>query len=62
MEVHFHFKKEKVLYKMQHIITEDQAADLFSKGLNITKLAKFREMLNMVERHAMYKVGIEDEY
>ncbi|XP_060670182.1 secreted RxLR effector protein 161-like [Ziziphus jujuba] len=41
---------------------EDQAADLFTKALNITKLTKLREMLNMVNRESIKRVDIEGEY
>ena len=50
MEVHYHFIREKVLQeeiKMHQVKTDDQVADLFTKGLNGGKIEKFRRQLNM---------------
>lgn len=61
MEVHYHFIKEKVLEKdveLRQIKTEDQVADLFTKGLNIDKFEKFHYQLSMVERT---RAGVEGE-
>ena len=53
VEVHYHFIREKVLkeeIEMQQIKTDDQVADLFTKGLNTGKHESFRCQLNMVQR------------
>jgi hypothetical protein len=53
VEVHYHFVREKVLQEeieMRQIRTEDQIADLFTKGLSIGKFEKFRCQLNVVQR------------
>ena len=50
VEVHYHFIREKVLQeeiKMHQVKTDDQVADLFTKGLNGGKIEKFRRQLNM---------------
>ena len=56
VEVHYHFIREKVLQEeieMRQVNTEDQAADLFTKGLNTSRLTKLREMLNMVDKESL---------
>lgn len=53
VEVHYHFLREKVLkeeIEMRQIKTDDQVADLFTKGLSIGKCEGFRYQLNMVRR------------
>lgn len=53
VEVHYHFIREKVLMEemeMRQIKTDDQIADLFTKGLSIGKCEGFRCQLNMVRR------------
>ena len=53
VEVHYHFIREKVLkkeIKMQQIKTDDQVADLFTKGSDTGKHESFRCQLNMVRR------------
>ncbi|PON70046.1 hypothetical protein TorRG33x02_258000 [Trema orientale] len=53
VEVHYHFLEEKVLQEKLEICqveTEDQVADLFTKGLNATRFQKFREQLKMNQR------------
>ena len=53
VEVHYHFIREKVLKKeieMQKIKTDDQVADLFTKGLNTGTHESFRCQLNMVQQ------------
>ena len=50
VEVHYHFIKEKVLQEeieMHQVKTDDQVADLFTKGLNGGTIEKFRRQLNM---------------
>ncbi|KAJ9565416.1 hypothetical protein OSB04_001382 [Centaurea solstitialis] len=53
VEVHYHFIRERVLneeIEMQQIKTEDQVADLFTKGLSVGKFKDFCCQLNMVPR------------
>ncbi|KAL7594468.1 hypothetical protein Lser_V15G31405 [Lactuca serriola] len=53
VEVHYHFIREKVLMEeieMRQIKTDDQIADLFTKGLSTGKCEGFRCQLNMVRR------------
>ncbi|XP_060973935.1 uncharacterized mitochondrial protein AtMg00810-like [Cannabis sativa] len=50
LEVHYHFLREKVLQgelEMHQVKSEDQVADLFTKGLSTTRFQKLREQLNM---------------
>ena len=61
VEVHYHFIREKVLQEeieLLYVKTEDQVADLFTKGLGVDKFEKFRRQLNMVRR---MEVGVEGE-
>jgi hypothetical protein len=51
IEVHYHYIREKVLegkIEMVPTKTDDQIADIFTKGLNKVKFEKFREDLGMV--------------
>lgn len=53
VEVHYHFIREKVLkeeIKLEYISTENQAANLFTKGLSSSKCANLCHQLGMVER------------
>ncbi|RXH77727.1 hypothetical protein DVH24_039698 [Malus domestica] len=53
VEVHYHFIREKVLQEeieMRQINTDDQIADLFTKGLSTCKFEKFRRQLSMEKR------------
>jgi hypothetical protein len=53
VEVHYHFLREKVLQEeleMHQVKSEDQVADLFTKGLSTTRFQKLREQLNMKSR------------
>ena len=43
--------------EMHQVKTDDQVADLFTKGLNGGKLEKFRKQLNMCRAEA----GVEGE-
>lgn len=48
MEVHYHFVREKVLrgeIEPQQVNTEDQVADIFTKGLGGPKFETFRKQL-----------------
>ena len=44
---------------MKYIKTEDQPADIFTKGLSKSKFEDFRQQLGMTEKA---KVGVEGEY
>ena len=53
VEVHYHFIRERVLMeeiKMQQIKTNDEVADIFTKGLSAGKYEDFRCQLNMVRQ------------
>lgn len=53
VEVQYHFVREKVLegdIEMKYIQTNDQVADLFTKGLTVTKFEDFRRQLGMISR------------
>uniref|UniRef100_A0A2N9JB62 Integrase catalytic domain-containing protein n=1 Tax=Fagus sylvatica TaxID=28930 RepID=A0A2N9JB62_FAGSY len=53
VEVHYHFVREKVLegkIKMYQTKTENQVADIFTKGLNTAKFRDFRKQLGMVTK------------
>ena len=53
VEVHYHFLREKVLREeliMHQVKSEDQVADLFTKGLSTSRFQKLREQLNMKSR------------
>lgn len=48
IEIDFHFICEKFLHKdlvVKYISTEDQLADVFTKGLSTAKFVKFRDKL-----------------
>ena len=62
VEVHYHFIREKVLQEeieMRRIKTDDQIADLFTKGLNASKFENFRRQFGMVKG---MRVDVEGEY
>ena len=53
VEVHYHFVREKVRegkIKMYQTKTENQVADIFTKGLNTAKFRDFRKQLGMVTK------------
>ncbi|XP_048502658.1 secreted RxLR effector protein 161-like [Beta vulgaris subsp. vulgaris] len=53
VEVHYHFVREKVLrveIEIEQVNTEDQVADIFTKGLGGPKFEKFRKQLGMTSR------------
>lgn len=53
VEVHYHYIREKVLkgdIEMKYIKTEDQVADIFTKGLNGVKHEKLCKQLGMISR------------
>ena len=61
MAVRYHFIREKVLQeeiKLEKVKTEDQVADLFTKGLNGNKVENFCCKLSMVRR---LEAGVEGE-
>lgn len=67
VEVHYHFLREKVLrgeIEMEHMNTEKQVADMFTKGLNISKFEEFRACLGIVSKQNLEhnEVGVEGEY
>ena len=52
MEVHYHFIREKVLeeeVELKQIKSEDQVAELFTKGLSGSKFESFCHQLGMVK-------------
>jgi hypothetical protein len=56
VEVHYHFVREKVLegkIKMYQTKTENQVADIFTKGLNTAKFRDFRKQLGMVTKEEL---------
>ena len=53
VEVHYHFLREKVLNGeicMEQINTDQQTADIFTKGLSSIKFSEFRKQLGMQRR------------
>ncbi|KAK6142115.1 hypothetical protein DH2020_006983 [Rehmannia glutinosa] len=53
MEVHYHYIREKVLQEeiiLEHVKTDDQIADLFTKALSGKKFGMFCQQLGLVER------------
>jgi hypothetical protein len=51
IEVHYHFLREKVIdgeVDLQYVNTNEQVADIFTKGLSIEKHAQFRDMLGVL--------------
>jgi hypothetical protein len=61
--VHYHFIREEVLAKeidLNHVCTEDQVADIFTKALGIGKLKKFRKMLGVLEVDLSLRGNVEN--
>ncbi|KAL6343110.1 hypothetical protein AAG906_018948 [Vitis piasezkii] len=61
VEVHYHFIREKVLeeeVELKQIKSEDQVADLFTKGLSGSKFESFCHQLGMVK---ILEVDVEGE-
>ncbi|XP_058071232.1 uncharacterized mitochondrial protein AtMg00810-like [Magnolia sinica] len=53
VEVHYHFVREKVLQEeieMSHVKTDDQVADILTKGLSNTKFTEFKKQLGMMTK------------
>jgi hypothetical protein len=51
IEVHYHFLREKVIdgeVDLQYVKTNEQVADIFTKGLSIEKHAQFRNMFGVL--------------
>ena len=66
MKVHYHFVREKVLQgeiEMCHVKTENQVADIFTKGLSNAKFSEFRKQLGMMSktelRELVLRVSVE---
>ena len=56
IEVHYHYKREKVLeceIEMVPIKIDEPFVDIFTKGLNKAKFEKFREALGMVSKTSL---------
>lgn len=67
VEVHYHFLREKVLkgeIEMEHMNTEKQVADVFTKELNISKFEEFRARLGIISKQKLEnaEVGVKGEY
>ena len=59
IEVHYHYIREKVLEGEIEIVptkTDEQFADIFTKGLNKIKFEKFREALSIVCKTSLDKI------
>jgi len=55
VEIHYHFIREKVLQgeiDLEHIKTEKQIADVFTKGLSVNKFETLCQQLGMVKTGA----------
>jgi hypothetical protein len=58
IEVHYHFIREKVLQgeiNMKLTPTEEQVADIFTKGLNATSFEEMRVQFRMLSRSMIQK-------
>ena len=52
IEIQYHFVREKVMSKeidIQHVRTDLQIADIFTKFLDSVKLKKFSSKMNLIE-------------
>ena len=60
VEAHYHFIRENVLQEeiALHVKTENQVANLFTKGQSSNKLESFYQQLDMVKR---MEAGVEGE-
>ena len=61
VEVHYHFIREKVLreeIQLEHVGTDSQFADIFTKSLSGNKLGNFCNQLGMIRRIG---AGVEGE-
>ncbi|KAL5827815.1 hypothetical protein ACOSQ3_019666 [Xanthoceras sorbifolium] len=64
VEIHDHFLREKVLreeIETKYIKTEEQVADIFTKGLSTTKFEESRKKLGMIKREIFRREGVERE-
>jgi len=62
IEVHYHFIREKVLASeidFIYVSTEDQVADIFTKGLGAEKHRRFRCMLGVMELELSLRGSVE---
>ncbi|KAF7810522.1 putative mitochondrial protein [Senna tora] len=60
VEVHYHYIREKVLrgdIEVKYISTDNQIADIFTKGLSGTKFEDFREKLGMISRTTIREIS-----
>ena len=58
IEIHYHFIREKVLQgdiQMKLTPTEEQIADIFTKGLSISKFEEMRMQLGMIRRSKLHR-------
>ena len=65
VEVQYHFIHEKALtgeIKVIQVKTEEQLADIFTKGLNSEKLYEFRKELDMTLRRWIKDINNKGEY
>ncbi len=63
IEVHYHFIKERILTKeidINHVSTEDQVVDIFTKALGREKLRRFRKMFGVLEVDLSLKGSVEN--
>jgi hypothetical protein len=61
--VHYHFIKERILTKeidINHVSTEDQVVDIFTKALGREKLRRFRKMFGVLEVDLSLKGSVEN--
>ena len=60
IEIDIHFVREKVLrgeIQLEQVKTDDQVADIFTKGLGGSKFEKFRKQLGMTSRLTLRESG-----
>jgi hypothetical protein len=63
IEVHYHFIREKVLAKeidFNHVSTEDQVVDIFTKVLGTDKFKKFQKMFGVLEVDLSLRGSVEN--
>ena len=65
IEIHYHFIREKVLREeisLRSIHTDEQVADVLTKGLCLKKFVKFRKKLGVLNRELMMRGSVEDHH